>query len=128
MRRRKKRQSIVERLNNSPIDFFSDLFIVAMVALWIADSLWESVIASAVTISSIIISFKTGIAYFDTSMWASIGSNIAVPLSAGGALWMLKNGVQHAIANRRGKECPADFPAVHPQGEHDGVEESEVQG
>jgi hypothetical protein len=70
-------------------------------------------------------------------MWSSIGSNIAIPLSAGGALWMLKNGVQHAIANKAGGQPVLDFPAIHPDGESDEIEqmkcavdaaESEVRG
>lgn len=111
-----------DKLSESPINYFSDLFICAMVILWIADNVYEAVIASAVTISSIVLSFSTGYACFDTSMWSSIGSNVAIPLSCGGALWMLKNGVQHAIAYRQGKRAHMDFPAVHPDGEGDEIE------
>lgn len=97
-------------LKKSPINYFSDLFIVAMVLLWIFDNIYQSLIASAVTISSIVLSFQTGVAIYDTSMWSSIGSNVAIPLSCGGAIWMIKNSVQHAIAYSKGKRAHQDFP------------------
>lgn len=37
---------------------------------------------------------------------------MTVPLSSGGAIWMIKNGVQHAIANNKGEKCEADFAMV----------------
>lgn len=37
---------------------------------------------------------------------------------------MVKNSVQHAISNYKGKEAVKDFPAVHPDGEY---EEFEVE-
>lgn len=105
-------KKIFNNLRKSPINFFSDLFIVTMVLLWIADNIYESIIASVVTISSIILSFQTGVVSIDTSMWSAIGSNIGAPLIAGGGIWMIKNGVQHALMNSKGKECPHDFPAI----------------
>lgn len=115
-------KKMLKKLNNSPINYFSDLFIVAMVLLWIFDNLYESVVATAVTVSSIILSFKTGASCYEVSMWNSIGSNIAIPLGAGGAVWMIKNSVQHAIMNKQGKKCDPDFPAVNAGGEDDGIE------
>ena len=100
------------KLLDSPINFFSDLFIVAMVVMWIADNIYEALIATFVTVGSLVLSFQTGYSCIDTSMWSSIGSNVAIPLTAGGALWMVKNGVQHAIFNHKGKEAPLDFPNV----------------
>lgn len=120
--KKQKKKSIKDRLGSSPINFFSDLFIVAMVLLWIVDNVYESVIATIVTLSSLSLSFEVGYSCIDTSMWSSIGSNIAIPLSAGGALWMLKNGVQHAIANKAGRQPAFDFPAIHPDGESDEIE------
>ena len=102
----------LKKLNKSPINYFSDLFIVAMVVMWIVDNIYESIIASAVTISSIILSFQTGTSCFEVSMWSSIGTNIAIPLGAGGAVWMIKNSVQHAIMNNKGKKCEYDFPST----------------
>ena len=111
-----------EKLKRSPINYFSDLFIVAIVLMWIIDNVYQSIIASAVTISSIVLSVQTGMNCYDTSMWSSIGTNVAIPLSCGGAIWMIKNSVQHAISNYRGKEAPKDFPAVHPEGEGEEIE------
>lgn len=110
------------KLKDSPINYFSDLFITAMVLMWIVDNVYESIVATAVTVSSIILSHQTGMICYDTSMWASIGANVAVPLSCGGAIWMIKNSIQHAISNYRGKEAKQDFPAVHPEGEHEEIE------
>lgn len=125
----KKREKLVTKLRKSPINYFSDLFIVAMVCMWIFDNIYQSIIATVVTLSSIAISQQTGMNCFDTSMWASIGTNVAVPLSCGGAIWMIKNSVQHAIANRRGKKANEDFPAIHPEGENEKIEiETEMKG
>lgn len=122
-----QKESLVSKLNKSPINYFSDLFIVAMVTMWIADNVYQSIIATIVTISSIVLSDQTGMACYDTSMWASIGTNVAIPLSCGGAIWMIKNSVQHAISNYRGKEAVKDFPAVNPEGEYETIElESEI--
>lgn len=112
--RKKKvdKKSFIEKIKESPINYFSDLFIVAMVVFWIVDNIYESIIASVVTISSVVISVQTGAPAFDTSMWSSIGTNVAIPLASGGAIWMVKNGVQHAIANKRGQEAAQDFPIV----------------
>lgn len=118
----KQKDKIVTKLKRSPINYFSDLFIVAMVLLWIFDCLYESIIASIVTISSIILSNQTRINCYDTSMWSSIGTNVAVPLSCGGAIWMIKNSIQHAISNYRGKRAHEDFPAIHPEGEGEEIE------
>lgn len=120
--RKKKKETLTDKLNRSPIHYFSDLFIVSMVVLWIADCIYESMIATVVTISSIVLSRETGMNCYDTSMWASIGTNVAIPLSCGGAIWMIKNSIQHAISNRRGEHAREDFPAVHPEGEHDEIE------
>ena len=124
-----KKEKWLDKLRKSPINYFSDLFIVAMVLLWIFDNLYESIIATIVTISSIILSHETGVVSYDTSMWSSIGSNVAVPLSCGGAIWMIKNSIQHAISNSRGQDASMDFPAVHPDGEDEEVElEEEYDG
>ena len=110
------------KLKESPINYFSDLFIVAMVSLWIFDCIYQSLVASAVTISSIILSHSTETSCYDTSMWSSIGTNVAIPLSCGGAIWMVKNSVQHAISNYKGKQAKQDFPSVNPDGEYEEIE------
>ncbi len=120
---RDKTGKLERALKQSPINYFSDLFICAMVLLWIADNVYESIVATGVTVASIVLSLCTGTNCFDTSMWSSIGSNIALPLSCGGALWMVKNGVQHALANRRGEQAHMDFPRVGADGEDNGAEQ-----
>lgn len=118
----KKKEKWLDKLRRSPINYFSDLFIVSMVVMWIVDNIYQSVIATAVTVSSIFLSVRTGTNLYDTSMWASIGVNVAIPLSCGGAIWMIKNSIQHAISNRRGERAHEDFPAVYPEGENEEIE------
>lgn len=118
----KNKKSFVDKIKQSPINYFSDLFITAMVIMWIADNVYQSVVATAVTITSIVLSMETGVPCYDTSMWSSIGTNVAIPLSCGGAIWMIKNSIQHAISNYRGKEAFKDFPAVYPEGENEEIE------
>jgi hypothetical protein len=117
-----KKVKFFNKIRKSPINYFSDLFITAMVLMWIVDNIYQSIIATGVTISSIILSIKTGSNCYDTSMWTSIGNNVAIPLSCGGAIWMVKNAVQHAISNYKGKQALQDFPAVHPEGEYEEIE------
>ena len=121
MKRSKRKGSIGEKLGRSPINYYSDLFIVAMVLMWIVDNIYESIIATIVTIASVILSHETGASCYDTTMWASIGANVAVPLSCGGAVWMVKNSVQHAISYYKGKEAVKDFPSVEPECENEEI-------
>ncbi len=116
------KEKFIDKIKKSPINYFSDLFITAMVLMWIFDNLYQAAIATVVTISSVLLSIQTGTNYYDTSMWASIGTNVAIPLSCGGAIWMIKNSIQHAISNHRGKAANMDFPAVHPEGENEEIE------
>lgn len=90
---------IKEKLNRSPINYFSDLFIVAMVLLWILAVLTMAVMAVYATVT-----------FGDTSIWREVGTLVAVPLTAGGAIWMIKNSVQHAIAYSKGERARMDFP------------------
>lgn len=115
MSKRKKR--IRNALSKSPINYFSDLFIVSMVTAWIA-----------VLIIMICAAVYATIALADTSMWSDVAELVAVPLSCGGAIWMIKNSVQHAIAYKQGKRAHMDFPAVNADGENDGIEEEMTRG
>lgn len=120
-----KKKSLADKIRQSPINYFSDLFIVAMVLMWIVDNVYQAIVATIVTISSVVLSNQTGMSYYDTSMWSSIGTNVAIPLSCGGAIWMIKNSIQHAISNRKGKEAHKDFPAAHPEGEYEEIEKEQ---
>lgn len=118
----KKKTKLLSKLYKSPINYFSDLFIVAMVVMWIVDNVYESIVATIVTISSVMLSIQTGENCYDTSMWVSIGANVAIPLSCGGAIWMIKNSIQHAISNYKGRNAEKDFPAINPEGEGEEIE------
>ena len=99
-------------LKKSPINYFSDLFIAAMVIVWIAVIILMSIFAVYSTV-----------VFCDTSIWCELGTLVAVPISCGGAIWMIKNGVQHAIANNRGEQAHMDFPAVDDDMNINGKEE-----
>lgn len=116
------KNNLTNKLRRSPINYFSDLFIVAMVVMWIIDNVYQSIIATYVTVSSVVLSNEIGMSCIDTSMWSSIGTNVAIPLSCGGAIWMIKNSVQHAICNYKGKEVLKDFPAVNADCENEEIE------
>lgn len=104
--------SLQKKLEKSPINYFSDLFIVAMVLFWII----------TIVIMTIMAIYST-VVFNDTSIWPEVGTLVAVPLTAGGAIWMIKNSVQHAIAYTRGERAHMDFPAIEAEGQDDGIEE-----
>lgn len=113
-RRRRKRgkRGLAAALDRSPINYFSDLFVVTMVLGWITVLLVMVVVATYATIR-----------FCDTSMWGDVANLVAVPLSCGGAIWMVKNSVQHALAYKQGRRAHMDFPAVNADGQEDGNEQ-----
>ena len=102
---------MLKKLNKSPINYFSDLFIVMMVVTWIATTALVAAFAVYATV-----------AMADTTLWSNLVELVSVPLSAGGAIWMIKNAVQHAIANKNGKRADMDFPATEVEMSHEEVE------
>lgn len=90
-----------KRQHKGAICYFSDLFIAVMVIAWIAVLVIMCGFAAYATIVQ-----------YDTSLWGSVENLVAIPLSCGGAIWMIKNSVQHAIANKNGHDAPEDFPRV----------------
>lgn len=112
-KKKKKKKSITQMLDKSPINYFSDLFVVTMVIAWII----------AIIVMMIAAVFAT-MNFCDTSIWGYVANLVSTPLSYGGAIWMIKNSVQHAIAYNRGETAHQDFPKVNADGENDGVEES----
>ena len=94
-------KKLVKKIKESPIRYFSDLFITVMVLAWV---LSIPVVCLAAVFTTIFLQ--------DTSLWTEFVNLITIPLTAGGAIWMIKNSVQHAIRNKQEKECKYDFPAV----------------
>jgi len=84
-----KKTKLVDKIRQLPINYFSDLFITAMVLMWIVDNVYQSIVATIVIVSSVILSNQTGTNCYDTY----IGMNVAIPLSCGGAIWMIKNSI-----------------------------------
>ena len=109
---KEKAGRIETALKKSPINYFSDLFIAAMVTAWIA-----------VIVIMVIFAVYATVRLCDTSIWSEVGTLVSVPLTAGGAIWMVKNSVQHAIANQRGETARMDFPRVDASEEIYGQEE-----
>lgn len=108
----KAKGKIEKALEKSPINYFSDLFIVAMVLAWIV-----------VLVIMIGMAIYSTVVLCDNMLWSDIANLVAVPLSCGGAIWMIKNSVQHAIAYNRGERAHMDFPKVNADGEDDGAEQ-----
>lgn len=94
-------KKLVEKLKDSPINYFSDLFVVAMVIAWVVT-----------IVLMVVFAIYSNVVLADTSVWSYVWELVGIPLSAGGAMWMLKNSVQHALANQQGRECKMDFPKV----------------
>lgn len=90
---------ITKFLDKSPINYFSDLFVVSMVLIW----------AAVCTVMAVMAVYSTVINQ-DNAIWSDLGVLVAVPLSAGGAIWMIKNSIGHAIFNNKGEIAPEDFP------------------
>ena len=116
MKSKDKKVKIQKVLERSPINYFSDLFVFAMVAAWIIALIVMTFAA-----------FYSMIVLKDTSVWVEVGTLVAIPLTAGGAIWMIKNSVQHAIANHKGGKCPYDFPAANDEDEDDSMEEPFIE-
>lgn len=103
---------LISALNKSPINYFSDLFIVVMVLGWV---LTIPILCGFAIYATIVLQ--------EIGMWAYLVELIGIPLSAGGAIWMIKNGVQHAIASNNNTVCKSDFPSVEVD---DDLDEDEV--
>lgn len=110
----KPKKKIIQKIEsgvcNSRINYWSDLFVVCAVLFWIIDVIYETIIATIVTIVSIKLSYELQSYYIDLSMWSNIATTVTMPLSCGLGVWMLKNTVQHAIMNKAGKNVDIDFP------------------
>lgn len=90
---------LVRNLKKSPINYFSDLFLVVMV------------LAFLITVACMIVmGIYSTIVNQDNSIWSDLGILVAVPVSAGGGIWMVKNSIQHAIAASKGAIVKKDFP------------------
>lgn len=108
-----KKKKLETAIRKSPINYFSDLFVAAMVVAWI--------VVLAIMIA---VAWYATLKLEDTSIWAYVWELTGIPLTAGGAIWMIKNTVQHSIANQSGKEVPYDFPAVNDNLEIDEQEKA----
>ena len=96
----------VSKLRESPINYFSDLFVCGIVVVWIGGIVLLSVAA-----------WRSMCLYADNSVWSYVADLVSTPIAAGAGMWMVKNAVQHAISNYKGKEVPPDFARVDTDSE-----------
>lgn len=96
---KKQKNRLFKKIAKSPINYFSDLFIVSMVVLYIFTSVFMTVMAIYSTIVN-----------NDNSIWTELGTLVGLPITVGGGIWLIKCAVQHAIANSKGKKADYDFP------------------
>ena len=110
----------IKKLRESPINYFSDLFICAIVVIWIAGIILLAIAA-----------WRAMSLYADTSIWCYVADLVSTPIAAGAGMWMVKNAVQHAISNYKGKEVPPDFARVDVEEieseEAEGIEHEETE-
>ena len=104
------KEKLSKKLGDSPINYWSDLFVVAMVVIWIASVVILTINAIAVSITTMVMTYYLGFSVIDNTLWSEDVILITAPLSAVSTVWMIKNSVQHAILNNKGKSCPVDFP------------------
>ena len=108
---------VKKALQRSPISYFSDLFVAVMVVGWVA-----------VLVIMVGFAAYTNLALSSAEVWPTVAEMVTIPLSAGGAIWMVKNSVQHAIANSRGERAREDFPSVDASDTIDGFEQPMATG
>ena len=101
MKKRPKESKLETKLKNSFINYLSDLFVATMVIAWIV-----------VIIIMVAMAIYSTITICDTSVWSNVTELVGYPLTAGGALWLVKCCIQHKIANENGKQAHMDFPKV----------------
>ncbi len=104
VRRKKEESSIVQALRKSPINYFSDLFIVVVVAAWFA-------IIAVMVLVGIFLPDRA-----DATIWSSIEGMVTVPLSGGVTAWMLKNAAAHNNASKRGEVAAMDLADAEIEG------------
>lgn len=82
-----------------------------MVIMWIA----------VIFIMAVMAIYST-LVWADNSIWSDLGALVQIPLASGGAIWMIKNAVQHKIAAQQGKKVEEDFPEVNDSIDITGME------
>lgn len=102
-----KKRSVWKKLSHA-IMYLSDLFVFLMVVAWI----YVIVILSFAGLYSL---FR----YADTSIFSLLQEAAVLPLSVGGAIWLIRCAINHHNATRRGKHADYDFPNIDEEGETD---------
>ena len=105
MKKRKKKKTNVWKKLSHAIMYLSDLFVFLMVAAWI----YVLVILSFAALYSM---FKNG----DTSIFTLLQEAAVLPLSVGGAIWLIRCAINHHNATRRGEHADYDFPNLEEDG------------
>lgn len=98
----------LRKIKKSPINYFSDLFIIAVVMLFII-----------VSFAMIIMGTYSTIVNNDNSIWSELQSLTTAPITVGIGAWLGKCAFTHAIANAKGGYPKFDFPDDISDGEED---------
>lgn len=115
MKKRKKKKTNVWKKLSHAIMYLSDLFVFLMVAAWI----YVLVILSFAALYSM---FKIG----DTAIFTLLQEAAVLPLSVGGAIWLIRCAINHHNATRRGEHANYDFPNLEEDGTVTNPEEESV--
>ena len=115
MKKRKKKKTNVWKKLSHAIMYLSDLFVFLMVAAWI----YVLVILSFAALYSM---FKIG----DTAIFTLLQEAAVLPLSVGGAIWLIRCAINHHNATRRGEHADYDFPNLEEDGTVTNPEEESV--
>lgn len=103
-------RNLLNKLKRSPINYFSDLFIIGTVLFWMLFCLVGEAVAVIVTFSSIAVSIESGISQYDVQLWGIVSTVVLAPITVGVGGWLVKCAGQHWMANKRGEKADYDFP------------------
>lgn len=97
-------------LKKSPINYFSDLFIVFVAVFWMCFTIAITTISIIVTVQSMNMSWTFEQIAIDTTLWAITATNVVAPVVATVITWMLKNKKQWEETIKQGDVPEMDFP------------------
>lgn len=103
--KRKKRKKSVFKQLGSAIMYLSDVFVFLMVVTWVLYILL-SIPAAWIEL----------LKYGSTSIFSDLKDASVLPLSVGGAIWLVRVCITHNNAQKKGKKLTPDFPNIDENG------------
>jgi len=101
---KRPRKLIWSRIGNA-ILYASDLFILLMIITWIF-----------YIVVSLPAAWLELIKYGSTGIFNDLKEACVLPLSVGGAIWLIRISITHHSANKNGKRLTPDFPNLDSEG------------